>query len=92
MKNTFGTSCSFQAHRWVLVEILALLIAGLISVAMVTRQRHVRVAAEDLRPDVDPMDMLRAIYGVSSAGSTGDWPAKARRFVDILIQGSRPAD
>jgi AcrR family transcriptional regulator len=48
------------------------------------------VASGDLRPDVDPMDMLRAIYGVSSAGSTGDWPAKARRFVDILIQGSRP--
>jgi AcrR family transcriptional regulator len=48
------------------------------------------VASRDLRPDVDPMDMLRAIYGVSSAGSTGDWPAKARRFVDILIQGSRP--
>jgi AcrR family transcriptional regulator len=48
------------------------------------------VANRDLRPDVDPMDMLRAIYGVSSAGSTDDWPAKARRFVDILIQGSRP--
>jgi AcrR family transcriptional regulator len=49
------------------------------------------VARKDLRPDVDPMDMLRAIYGVSSAGSTDDWPAKARRFVDILIQGSRPS-
>lgn len=48
------------------------------------------VASRDLRPDVDPMDMLRAIYGVSSAGSTNDWPEKARRFVDILIQGSRP--
>src|ERR1700744_4182171 len=48
------------------------------------------VASKDLRPDVDPMDMLRAIYGVSSAGSTDDWPTKARRFVDILIQGSRP--
>jgi AcrR family transcriptional regulator len=48
------------------------------------------VASRDLQPDVDPMDMLRAIYGVSSAGSTDDWPAKARRFVDILIQGSRP--
>jgi AcrR family transcriptional regulator len=48
------------------------------------------VASRDLRPDVDPMDLLRAIYGVSSAGSTDDWPAKARRFVDILIQGSRP--
>jgi AcrR family transcriptional regulator len=48
------------------------------------------VASRDIRPDVDPMDLLRAIYGVSSAGSTDDWPAKARRFVDILIQGSRP--
>lgn len=48
------------------------------------------VANGDIRPDVDPMDMLRAIYGVSSVGSTEDWPAKARQFVDILIQGSRP--
>lgn len=48
------------------------------------------VASKDLRSDVDPMDMLRAIYGVSSAGSTNEWPAKARRFVDILIRGSRP--
>jgi AcrR family transcriptional regulator len=48
------------------------------------------IASGDLRPDVDPMDMLRAIYGVSSTGSTDDWPARARRFVDILIQGSRP--
>ena len=48
------------------------------------------VLSGDLRPDVDPMDMLRAIYGVSSAGSTGDWQAKARLFVDILILGSRP--
>src|SRR6202453_4255089 len=48
------------------------------------------VASGDLRRDVDPMDMLRAIYGVSSAGSADDWPEKARRFVDILIRGSRP--
>ena len=27
---------------------------------------------------------------VSTAGSADDWPAKARTFVDILIQGSRP--
>jgi AcrR family transcriptional regulator len=47
------------------------------------------VASKDLRPDVDPMDMLRAIYGVSGGGSADDWPDKARRFVDILIQGSR---
>ena len=48
------------------------------------------VASGDLRPDVDPMDLLRAIYGLSTAGSAQDWPAKARTFVDILLQGSRP--
>jgi AcrR family transcriptional regulator len=48
------------------------------------------VASGDLRPDVDPMDLLRAIYGLSAAGSAEDWPAKARTFVDILLQGSRP--
>src|ERR1700759_351909 len=46
------------------------------------------VASGDLRSDVDPMDMLRAVYGVSSAGSTDAWPDKARQMVDILIQGS----
>jgi AcrR family transcriptional regulator len=48
------------------------------------------VASGDLRADVDPMDLLRAIYGLSMAGSTDEWPAKARTFVDILLQGSRP--
>jgi AcrR family transcriptional regulator len=48
------------------------------------------IASGDLRPDVDPIDLMRAIYGLSIAGSTDDWPTKARKFVDILLQGSRP--
>ncbi len=48
------------------------------------------IASGDLRPDVDPIDLMRAIYGLSIAGSADDWPAKARKFVDILLQGSRP--
>jgi AcrR family transcriptional regulator len=48
------------------------------------------IASGDLRPDVDPIDLMRAIYGLSTAGSAHDWPAKARKFVDILLQGSRP--
>jgi AcrR family transcriptional regulator len=48
------------------------------------------VADGDLRSDIDPMDLLRAIYGLSTAGSADDWPTKARTFVDILLQGSRP--
>ena len=48
------------------------------------------VASGDLRPDVDPRDFMRAIYGLSTVGSADDWPAKARKFVDILLKGSRP--
>ena len=48
------------------------------------------ISSGDLRPDVDPMDLMRAIYGLSTAGSADDWPEKARKFVDILLQGSRP--
>jgi AcrR family transcriptional regulator len=48
------------------------------------------VASGDLRPDIDPMDLLRSIYGLSTAGSAEDWPAKARTFVEIILRGSRP--
>jgi AcrR family transcriptional regulator len=48
------------------------------------------IASGDLRPDVDPIDLMRAIYGLSTGGNADDWPAKARKFVDILLQGSRP--
>jgi AcrR family transcriptional regulator len=72
-----GPSCVFQQSYRVMEEAAH---------ALASRA----VANRDIRPDVDPMDMLRAIYGVSSAGSAEDWPAKARQFVDILIRGSRP--
>jgi AcrR family transcriptional regulator len=48
------------------------------------------VESGDLRRDIDPMDLLRAIYGISVAGGEGDWPDRARTFVDILLLGSRP--
>jgi AcrR family transcriptional regulator len=47
------------------------------------------IASGDLRPDVDPMDLLRALYGLS-INSADNWSSKARTFVDILLQGSRP--
>lgn len=45
----------------------------------------------DVRRDVDASDLLRAVIGVSYVGSGGDWQQSARRLVDILIAGSRPA-
>src|SRR5579863_3961432 len=45
----------------------------------------------DVRRDVDASDLLRAVIGVSYVASGGDWQQSARRLVDILMAGSRPA-
>ena len=45
----------------------------------------------EVRRDVDASDLLRAVIGVSYVSSGGDWQRSARRLVDILIAGSRPA-
>jgi AcrR family transcriptional regulator len=44
----------------------------------------------DIRPDVDAVDLLRALIGVSSLSNGSDWKQSAIRLVDILIAGSRP--
>lgn len=48
------------------------------------------VESGDVLPNTDPMDLLRAVYGVSSVAPDVDWTASARRMVDILIRGLRP--
>jgi hypothetical protein len=44
----------------------------------------------DIRRDLEPFDLLRAVIGVSHVASGPDWQQSARRLVDILITGSRP--
>ncbi|HEY3627208.1 MAG TPA: TetR/AcrR family transcriptional regulator [Terracidiphilus sp.] len=44
----------------------------------------------DIRRDLDPFDLLRALIGVSHVASGSGWQQSARRLVDILITGSRP--
>ena len=47
------------------------------------------IKSGDIRDDLDPFDLLRALIGVSNVASTPDWQQSARRLVDILISGSR---
>jgi hypothetical protein len=47
------------------------------------------VQSGDIRKDLDPMDLLRALVGVSNVASSPDWQQSARRLVDILITGSQ---
>jgi AcrR family transcriptional regulator len=46
----------------------------------------------DIRSDLDPFDLLRALIGVSHVASGPDWQQSARRLVDILITGSRQSN
>jgi AcrR family transcriptional regulator len=48
------------------------------------------IESGDIRSDLDPLDLLRALIGVSNVFSGPDWAQSARRLVDILILGSRP--
>jgi AcrR family transcriptional regulator len=48
------------------------------------------IKSRDIRKDLDPIDLLRALIGVANVASSPDWQQSARRLVDILIIGSRP--
>jgi AcrR family transcriptional regulator len=48
------------------------------------------IKSGDIRKDLEPFDLLRALVGVSNAASSPDWQQSAKRLVDILITGSRP--
>jgi AcrR family transcriptional regulator len=48
------------------------------------------IKSGDIRKDINPFDLLRALIGVSNVASSPDWQQSARRLVDILITGSRP--
>jgi AcrR family transcriptional regulator len=48
------------------------------------------IKSGDIRRDLDPFDLLRALIGVSNVATGPDWQESARRLVDILIKGSRP--
>jgi AcrR family transcriptional regulator len=47
------------------------------------------VKSGDIREDLDPIDLLRALIGVANVASSPDWQQSARRLVDILVSGSQ---
>jgi AcrR family transcriptional regulator len=47
------------------------------------------VANGDIRLDIDPLDLLRAVMGV--AGADAGWQDTARRLIDIILEGLKSA-
>jgi AcrR family transcriptional regulator len=50
------------------------------------------IESGDIRNDLEPFDLLRALIGVAHVASGPGWQQSARRLVDILIAGSRPVE
>src|SRR5689334_20438694 len=48
------------------------------------------IKSGDIRKDLDPIDLLRALIGVANVATSPDWQQSAKRLVDILIAGARP--
>jgi AcrR family transcriptional regulator len=48
------------------------------------------IRSGDIRKDLDPLDLLRALVGVANVAASPDWQQSAKRLVDILITGSHP--
>jgi hypothetical protein len=46
-------------------------------------------ASGDVRRDIDPSDLLRAMVGVSYQNPDAGWEASARRIIDLLMDGLR---
>jgi hypothetical protein len=47
------------------------------------------VANGDVRKDINPSDLLRAMIGVSYQNPDAGWEASARRVIDLLMDGLR---
>jgi AcrR family transcriptional regulator len=63
---------------------------SLIQGAMESLVQHAKESG-DMSRDTDASDLLRAMIGVSLVSSGPDWQQSAKRLVDVLISGSRPA-
>lgn len=50
------------------------------------------VESGDVRSDIEPLDLLRALVGVANVASAPDWQQSAKRLVNILLLGSKPVD
>jgi AcrR family transcriptional regulator len=48
-------------------------------------------AAGDIRADVDPNDLLRALVGFTYGATGPGWQASALRLIEILMGGLKPA-
>jgi len=58
--------------------------------ASVAKMYERAMKSGDIRPDINPVDHVLAIVGVTFFGAAEDWKDSATRLVDILLAGSRP--
>ncbi len=48
-------------------------------------------ASGDIRPGIGPEDLYRIMVGISHGYERPDWEPSARRLIDIMMAGLKPA-
>jgi AcrR family transcriptional regulator len=57
----------------------------------ITRLVERAAEAGDIRSDVDPSDIMRALAGFTYGNASPGWQASALRLIDLLMDGLKPA-
>ena len=50
------------------------------------------IVAREMRSDISPEDLLRALVGIFYSQGTGDWRPRVLRLVDVFVDGLRHVD
>ena len=57
--------------------------------AAITKLVEHAAAAGEIRPGIDPLDLLYALAGLSNVTTDSGWEKRAERLIDVLIAGIR---
>jgi AcrR family transcriptional regulator len=64
--------------------------SGSLIQAAVTLLLEHAIAAGEIRPDIEPSDMMQALAGLAYGSSTAGWETRTLRLIDVLMHGLRP--
>jgi AcrR family transcriptional regulator len=48
------------------------------------------IAAGEIRPDIEPGDMMQALAGLAYGSAESGWKTRSLRLIDVLMNGLRP--
>jgi AcrR family transcriptional regulator len=96
-----GLFIDYMATKRVIAPILASAPGGTVALyetsgsllrATLTLLLERAIASGEVRPEIEPEDLMQALAGLAYGSSTPGWEARTRRLIDVWIAGLRVPD